>query len=41
MRDHRYPKGRYKMLKSLDDAGRKTWATNVKSLLSENKTRLL
>ena len=33
MGNHRYPKNCYKMLKSLDEAGRHTWASNVRSLL--------
>ena len=33
MGNHRYPKNCYKMLKSLDEAGRHTWAANVSSLL--------
>ena len=33
MGNHRYPKNCYKMLKSLYEAGRNTWASNVRSLL--------
>ena len=33
MPNHRYPVNCYKMLKSLDDVGRRTWATSVKDLL--------
>ena len=33
MQNHRYPKNCYKMLKSLDDVGRRSWASNVKHLL--------
>jgi len=33
MSDKRYPKNCYKMLKSLDDIGRRNWATDVKELL--------
>ena len=33
MHNDRYPKNCYKMLKSLDEAGRHTWASNVKKLL--------
>ena len=33
MGSDRYPKSSYDMLKSLDDGGRKTWATNVKNNL--------
>ena len=33
MPDHRYPKQCYIMLKSLSDAGKITWATQVKNLL--------
>ena len=33
MGNHRYPKNCYKMLKSLDEAGRHTWAANVRTLL--------
>ena len=30
MQNNRYPKNCYKMLKSLDEAGRHTWASDVK-----------
>ena len=33
MQESRYPKHCYKMLKSLDDIGRVTWATQIKHLL--------
>ena len=33
MPDHRYPKQCYIMLRSLSDAGKMTWATQVKNLL--------
>ena len=33
MQNNRYPKNCYKMLKSLDEAGRHTWASDVKKLL--------
>ena len=33
MNDHRYPKRCYYMLKSLDNAGRLTWASHIKHLL--------
>lgn len=33
MHNNRYPKNCYKMLKSLDEAGRLTWASNIKKLL--------
>ena len=33
MQESRYPKQCYKMLKSLDDIGRLTWATKIKDLL--------
>ena len=33
MSDSRYPKQCYYMLKRLDEAGRKTWATNIRELL--------
>ena len=33
MENNRYPKACYNMLKSLDDAGRNTWASHIKKLL--------
>ena len=33
MSNHRYPMNCYKMLKSLDEAGRNTWASSVRRLL--------
>ena len=33
MENHRYPKQCYNMLKQLDEAGRRTWASNIKELL--------
>ena len=30
---HRYPFQCYRMLKQLDDTGRKTWSSNIKQLL--------
>ena len=33
MESHRYPEQSYIMLKRLDDAGKNTWATNVKDML--------
>ena len=33
MNDDRYPKSCYKMLKALDDVGRKKWASNIRILL--------
>ena len=33
MENTRYPKACYSLAKALDDAGRLTWATSIKSLL--------
>jgi hypothetical protein len=33
MENHRYPNQCYKMLKDLDDAGRRTWASHIRELL--------
>ena len=33
MENTRYPKACYSLAKTLDDAGRLTWATSIKSLL--------
>ena len=33
MPNSRYPRNCYLLLKNLDDAGRRTWASNVKNLI--------